>query len=157
MKTLALVVSLVAILQAEKKPDPTFERIKMLEGKWEGTGEGKPVSLTYKVTGEKSAVMESIALPDGEMITMYHRDGDGLMLTHYCALGNQPRMKSEKTSSANAVRFVCAGGTNFTCAKDPHMHALTMTFVDKDKLKHEWSMYEGGKEKMVVTFDLARK
>ena len=31
-----------------------------------------------------------------EMITMYHPDGDGLALTHYCMLGNQPRMKASK-------------------------------------------------------------
>ncbi len=27
------------------------------------------------------------------MITMFHMDGDRLLMTHYCGAGNQPRMK----------------------------------------------------------------
>ena len=28
------------------------------------------------------------------MITVYHLDGDRLLLTHYCMLNNQPRMQA---------------------------------------------------------------
>ena len=30
------------------------------------------------------------------MMTMYHADKTGLMLTHYCKLGNQPRMRADR-------------------------------------------------------------
>ena len=34
-------------------------------------------------------------MPDtpAETVTTYHLDGDALMLTHYCGLGNQPRLR----------------------------------------------------------------
>ena len=87
---------------------------------------------------------------------MYYRDGNDLVMTHYCALGNQPRMKAEKGANAGPIRFVFDGGGNMK-PEDKHMHSLTLTLVDADHLKEEWALFDAGKEQTVVTINLARK
>src|SRR5262245_19588365 len=74
-----------------------FEKFKQLAGEWQGTGDGahgKDMRVKYQVTSGGSAVVETV-FPgtDHEMVTVIHPDGDDLLLTHYCLLGNQPQMK----------------------------------------------------------------
>src|SRR5262249_22552816 len=67
-----------------------FEQFKLLAGEWTGQAvkgpkAGMEVRAAYKVTAGGSAVVETL-FPgtDHEMITVIHRDGDDLLLTHYC-------------------------------------------------------------------------
>ncbi len=94
---------------------------------------------------------------DHEMVTVIHPDGQDLMLTHYCALGNQPKMKAKTRGDDKKVAFEFVGATNMKSDKDMHMHSVTFTFVDKDNLKAEWTHYMDGKEAGTVAFDMKRK
>ena len=81
---------------AQTDAQKAFATLKTLPGTWEGTGmEGRDsnmaVRVDFKVTAGGSAVMSEI-LGHEDMISMFHMDGDRLLLTHYCAVGNQPRM-----------------------------------------------------------------
>ncbi|HET9480961.1 MAG TPA: hypothetical protein VFP98_04325, partial [Candidatus Polarisedimenticolia bacterium] len=79
-----------------------FERLKSLEGTWRGKApDGAPVTVTYKVIAAGSAVMEQLSVEN--MITVYHADGDNLMLTHYCAGNNQPRMRASAAGQDGSV------------------------------------------------------
>jgi hypothetical protein len=156
MKTILAIGVLALALQA--KPAAGLDQIKKLEGSWESTDKDHPCSVSYKASAGGSIVVESMSMGDhGEMLTVYHPDGDALVLTHYCMLGNQPRMKAAKESKPGTLRFACEGGSNLKCATDKHMHALTLTFVDADHLKQEWTLVDGGKELTVVTINLSRK
>jgi hypothetical protein len=140
--------------------DAGLERFKQLEGNWVAKGgEGKDapeVKVSYKVTSAGSAVVETIDTEHGEMITVIHQDGDALMLTHYCALGNQPRMKAEHATEGKSVAFKFTGASNLKSDKDMHMHNVTYTFVDKDTIKAEWTHYMDGKEGGSVVFEAKR-
>ena len=133
-----------------KAPHPGLERLKKLAGTWvEADKDGKPtdkVVSVYKVTAAGSAVHETLfpGQPH-EMISIYHRDGQDLVMTHYCALGNQPRMKADPKSSPNQLHFQFAGGTNLDPAKDMHMHEGTITFVDDDHIEFSGVAWAGGK------------
>jgi hypothetical protein len=169
--TMVLVVGTLA--QGEKPPGarppvthPGFERLRQLAGEWiaaEPGGEaGSPkgageVVVSYKVTAGDSVVQETLfpGTPH-EMVTMYHLDGTDLVLTHYCALGNQPRMKAEPSADASKLVFKFAGGTNIDPAKDGHMHELTLTFSDANHLRSEWTLYQDGKKSDVKVFELKR-
>ena len=48
-------------------------------------------------------------------------------MTHYCALGNQPRMKADPTAPANQLRFKFAGGCNIDPAKDKLLNVAAFT------------------------------
>ncbi len=76
-------------------------------------------------------------------------------MTHYCMLQNQPHMKLLK-AGADKLDFMFAGGTGIDPKKDAHMHALTISFVDKDHIVQNWTLFENGKEKEVTKLDLSR-
>ena len=113
--------------------------------------------IVYKVVGAGSAVAEDM-FPGAahEMITMYHADGKG-MLTHYCAMGNQPQMKSAGLDGDKLI-FRFAGGANIEPDKNSYMRDLTITFISPDHIQQEWQFYEDGKPVPEKTrFDLMRK
>ena len=63
-----------------------------------------------------------------EMISMYHLADGQLVMTHYCAMGNQPRMKLDaQASTPDKLVFAFDGGTNFDPAKDGHVHSGSLT------------------------------
>jgi hypothetical protein len=66
-------------------------------------------------------------------------------MTHYCVLGNQPRLKADPKSAANQIKWVFTGGTNLDPAKDAHMHSATVTFVDDDHIEIAGEAWENGK------------
>jgi hypothetical protein len=129
---------------------PGLERLKALAGTWvEADKDGKPtdnVVSVVKVTAGGSAVQET-TFPGQpmEMVSVYHLDGSDLVMTHYCVLGNQPRMKADPKSPANQIKWTFAGGTNLDPAKDTHMHGATVTFVDADHIEIAGEAWEGGK------------
>jgi hypothetical protein len=137
-----------------------LDRIKGLVGTWEGhvaKPDGPPGSVRYELTGGGNTVVEKL-FPgtDHEMMTVYHLDGDKLLATHYCAMGNQPVMKLEK-ATAGELTFAFVGGTNMDASKDVHIHSGRLRFVDGGRLESEWDVYEGTKRTGTNRFFLARK
>jgi hypothetical protein len=126
-----------------------LEKMKSLVGEWVAADEnGQPteqVVSVIKLTAGGSAVHETL-FPgqEHEMVSIYTVDGDDLVMTHYCMLGNQPRMKADPMSPKNSIRFEFAGGGNLDPAKDKHMHAATLTFVDADHLQVDGIGWENG-------------
>jgi hypothetical protein len=141
-----------------RKDNAGFEKLKSLVGTWNGTmGDGKKLTLTYKLVSNGSAVMEihdSEEHKDG-MITMYYLDGKKLMMTHYCSVGNQPRMKASALTSDGKLVFSFVDGTNMS-PTDMHMHSLTITFNDAERITQDWTMRSAGKDQMHAVFELAR-
>ncbi len=127
-----------------------FEKLKGLAGTWLMTDkDGKPteeVASVIKVTAGGSAVQETLfpGQPH-EMILMYTVEGSDLVLTHYCVLGNQPRMKADPKSPNNQIKFEFAGGPNLDPKKDHHMHGATLTFIDDKHVQVEGEGWENGK------------
>jgi hypothetical protein len=146
---------------AKVEPKAAFERLKSLAGDWQGqAGHGDksfPAVVTYKLASNGTVVMETL-MPGTphEMISMYHLDGGELVMTHYCAMGNQPRMKLDTTASTqNELKFAFVGGSNLDPAKDAHIHAGTLKF-EGAALLADWTFWAGGKEQGHNKFDLKR-
>jgi hypothetical protein len=129
--------------------NPALEKMKKLAGTWLAAGEdGKPtdqVVSIIKVTAGGSAVHETLfpGQPQ-EMVSVYTVDGSDLVMTHYCVLGNQPRLKADPNSSANQIVFQFAGGSNLDPTKDKHMHSATLTFVDDNHIELAGVGWQGG-------------
>jgi len=129
---------------------PGLDRIKKLAGTWVAADDkGKPtdtVVSVFKVTAAGSAVHETIFPGAGhEMVSVYHQDGKDVVMTHYCSLGNQPRMKLDPGSTAKELKFTFVGGTNLDPAKDMHMHEGSIKWIDDDHIEWSWSGYRDGK------------
>jgi hypothetical protein len=74
-----------------------WERFKReLVGTWQVTPQdgGSAMTISFRRVSADSAIVETYVTPSGrETITVFHPDGEGLVLTHYCAQGNQPRLR----------------------------------------------------------------
>jgi hypothetical protein len=129
---------------------PALEQLKKLSGEWVALdAEGKPtaqVVTVFRVTAAGSAVHETLFPGTAhEMVTVYHLDGKDLVLTHYCAMGNQPHLKYDPSSPDKTLRFQFAGGTNLNPEKDMHMHEGSITLTDDDHVEWSWQGYKDGK------------
>ncbi len=76
-------------------PRETFDRLKGLVGAWRGLrSDGREIGVTYRLTAAGTVLVETWALgPGRESLTLYHMDGAELVATHYCPIGNQPRLQ----------------------------------------------------------------
>ncbi len=173
LRTVLAAVMFVALAAAsgrgdEKKPagdkPAAFEKFKSLAGEWVGKQKGgekkgiDEVRVKYKLTSGGSTVVETI-FPDSEMemVTVIHPDGDQVLLTHYCMLGNQPQMKTPGKYDGSKVAFEFVKATNLKSDKDMHMHDVTYTFVDDDTFRTEWTHCHEGKCGGKVVFEFKRK
>jgi hypothetical protein len=154
----ALVLALTFIANAafaESAGQKQFDQLKALEGKWVAKNpQGQPIEITFRMTAGGSALMSEIHGHGPEnMITMFHMDGDRLIMTHYCGSGNQPRMKAV-ASDAKSVSFEFFDGTNIGPGAG-HMQQLTIRQLDADHHTEEWVFLDHGKE-MKELFTLER-
>lgn len=147
---------------AERSANPAWEKLRALAGEWEGTvtheGKPMPVSVSYTLVSSGHALMERLSTPDGaDMVTMYHPDGSRIMLTHYCAGGNQPRMRAEfPVGEPQSLAFDFIDATNLASPKDEHMRKLVVRFQGPDHFTQEWTHRKDGKEETGV-FTYKRK
>src|SRR5450759_311456 len=92
VRTIATVAAVVIIVLsatfvvAESDAPKSFDLVKGMEGNWAGkNNQGQPVEVTFRMTAGGSALMSEIHGHGPEnMITMFHMDGDRLLMTHYC-------------------------------------------------------------------------
>lgn len=123
-----------------------FERMKSLVGKWsaESPMMGK-MNTEFRLIAGDSVIEERFA--EGtpmEMLSVYHDVNGKLMMTHYCALRNQPRMALTK-STADSLTFDLVPTPGLNAAKEKHMHGATYTFIDQNHFKLEGVGWENGK------------
>lgn len=142
---------------AVRDPPPTreqslaaFDRLKSLEGRWIGrsTKGWEEKSSFTTIAGGSCVVGSSFdAHPDEQMMTMFHMDGDSLMLTHYCVAKNQPRMRATEISDdGKTVLFTYMDATNLKSRDTGHMDKARFRFESPDRFTSQWTWYQYGKE-----------
>jgi hypothetical protein len=135
-----------------------FEKLKSLVGTWKGTSPMGEVTLTYKLVSNGSTIMEvndSKEHKDG-MISMYHLDGNKIAMTHYCSMGNQPKMSCAGLKG-NELDFNFVSISNLSSPKAGHMRKLKMTFKDDDHMIQQWTLRTEGKDGEPMTLDIERQ
>lgn len=163
MKTPFLLSLLLLAAPAFAGPDhahplaPTnaaFEALKKLVGQWSGTS-----PVRYELVSGGAALMETIDMGKGQgMVTMYVPDGDGVLMTHYCAMGNQPRMRAGAPDpKTGELVFTFVDVTGVRKADEPVMNGLTLKPAG-DTLIADWTSKTGEKvEHAVFTLKRAGK
>ena len=115
-------------------------KLKSLVGSWQGTAEGRPVSATYALVSNGTVLMETLnSGPDADMITMYAPDGATLLATHYCSIGNQPRMRATASGDGKSLDFQFVDVSNVKGSGDHVMQRLVVTFVDANHFNQQWT------------------
>ena len=120
-----------------------FDRLKALEGQWDATTPEGKTRITYQVISNGTALLETIV--NENMVSVYHPDGNATLMTHYCAAGNQPRMRAQ-ASSGDAITFLYVDAANLKSSADGHMIRVMIKFKDVDHVSEEWTWKQDGKE-----------
>lgn len=163
----AVLALLAAITLADEGPMPqptvpkAFEPLKRLLGTWEGVNkmgdQEMPMKVSYALTSAGTAITETLmqGTPQ-EMVSVYHKEGDSVAMTHYCILGNQPHMKMTK-SGKTEMAFQMQQPLGLSSEREPHMHAVTLKLIDDNTLEQRWVHYVDGKEDSTTVFTFHRK
>jgi hypothetical protein len=145
--------------KSERSSDAAaFARLKTLAGEWEADTRMGKAHLSYEVIAGGTALVEKeTAEKMPAMLTVYHLDGDRLVLTHYCMAGNQPRMQAKAFNpESGEVEFQFLDATNLTGPGAGHMHNATFRVVDNNHLATAWDFYEDGQKKFTETAQYTR-
>jgi hypothetical protein len=162
MKAFRYVVTIAVVLCAsvalgQSNAQKTFDTLKALTGNWEGkNNQGQMLRVSFRETAGGSALLSEIHGQGPEnMVSMVHLDGDRLLMTHYCGVGNQPRMKATLAPDGKSVIFDFIDATNLASADAGHMNHVVFAMPDADHHTEEWTFLDHGKE-MKELFTLQR-
>ena len=135
----AAMLLLIATVPAHADSVDAFNRLKSLAGTWNGKSGDMPMTVTYHVTGNGTALLETL-FPGTplEMMTMYTLDEGDLMATHYCVAGNQPALRyNAAKSSADKLVFDFVGVQG--PKKAGYMHDAEFDLTGADSLHAFWN------------------
>lgn len=150
------------VAQASDKSDTNaavaFAKLKTLAGSWEATGKRGKITASYELISNGSALVEHLTVPgESEMMTVYHLDGDHLVLTHYCTAGNQPHMQAEAYDPASSkIVFDFAGGRNLSDPNVGHMHNVALKIASANAFTADWTFQENGKPRFTENIEYHR-
>lgn len=161
--TILMSLSAVAFGQSDaQKPQfdaqKAFDKLKTLAGSWEATMDGKPVQVSLRVTSMGNALMHEMkqaGRPD-DPITMFHLDGDRLLLNHYCDAGNQPRMVATVSPDGKTITFNFLDATNLLSSQVGHMQRVVFNLIDSDHHTENWEFKMADGKLMGGVLDLKR-
>ena len=137
---------------ADAAPDAkaAFERMKTLVGAWQGSHtkpDGPAMEVDYRLTSNGTALVERLfAGTTHEMTSVYHLEGSDLVITHYCAMGNQPRMKLVAGGKDGDLRFDFVDGTNLAPATSTHIPGGRISTTAPDRFEADWYVWSQGKQ-----------
>jgi hypothetical protein len=141
------------------KSEAVFKQLTSLVGEWEAVQDRVPVTETYTLTANGSALMvETKPGNDPAMITMFTVDGDHLIATHYCAARNQPQMETGIPEDLQkGVTFSLVRVTGMKTPDDFHNTGLTITLEDKDHMTQRWTYLYKGKSGTTIFHYIRKK
>lgn len=139
--------------------------LRSLAGTWvgmtENAGQKTTMESHWRVTAGGSAIEETLfAGTPHEMVSMFHRDGSNLVMTHYCAAGNQPRMRCTSSAAAAAagkLEFTMTDVSNLASPDALHMAKATFEVLPNGDLRETWTAMSNGKPDHVAEFTFSRK
>jgi hypothetical protein len=137
-------------IKPPSKAAAAFDKLKTLAGEWEGKStKGWTEKIKYDVIAGGSVLMEVSfgAHPNEWMATMFHLDGEHLMLTHYCVAKNQPRLRATRIADdLGEIEFTFLDGTNLPSRDKGHMDRCVIKLDSADAYRSRWTWYQDGKE-----------
>jgi hypothetical protein len=157
LKTLCLAAVLVCsqVAQAEAQQlngRRGFDRLTKLVGSWSmgGRAAGRGVT-TYRLGDDGRTLIQD----EAGQLTVFKLDGDSLTLIHYCARGNQPRMRLQ-TLDDGRMTFSMYDITNLKHPRAYHTTGLQLVFVSDDRIDLIYRATSDGRESTDV-IPLTRK
>ena len=159
LECVAICCLLSASSQAAETTAP-WARLKTLIGSWQRADASTPASkafrIRYRLISSDTALVEEFGDPARQVTqTVFHPDGDRLLATHYCAQGNQPRLRLRAGPASDVLVFEFLDATNLQHAGDSHLVRLTLRWRDADHLVRE-EVYAANGRAEAATLTLER-
>jgi hypothetical protein len=142
-----------------------FDTLKTLDGSWVGrlttfppepSVDGNFAQFSMRVTSLGNAFVHELSVSGraDHPVTMFYREADRLLLTHYCDAGNRPRMVATLSPDGKTLdfEFLDLSGSN----AHGHMHHATFTFVDENHHIEDWTYMGPGDTPVRAHFELQR-
>lgn len=141
-----------------------FEHLKRLAGQWQqrSTNDWEGSATIRVIAGGSAVMLTSKVDPhpgsDETMVTVFHMDGDRLMLTHYCVAKNQPRLVATSISAdGRAIEFAFRDATNLRSADHGHMSRAVYTLESEDRYRSRWTFSQKGQERWMEEIVTTRR
>lgn len=156
LSTVAFAQSGAPPASAPPEAQKSFALLKTLTGTWQGSFQtsiaipGRPtegrIEVTLRVTSRGNAIVHEMYMPGApedpalsdHPVTVLYLDGEQLMLTHYCDVGNRPSMSGKISPDGKAVEFHLAAISG--PLKHGYMRDAVFTLVDANRHTEEWTL-----------------
>jgi hypothetical protein len=162
MLTVLVLAPVVTMTGTDTKTSPVdvtaaFARLKTLAGEWEADTKMGKARLSIELIAGGTALVERETIATmPPMLTVYHMDGDRLLLTHYCMAGNQPRMQARAFNAGTGeIDFAFLDATNLKPGAG-HMHDAKIRIASDRELVSHWTFFEKGQPKETEMFRYIR-
>ena len=141
---------------ASNAVDTAFQRLSGLEGEWAMTDNpGSPLRIRFYPTAGGSTLVEEWVVGDKRhSLTVYHRDNDTLIATHYCPQGNQPRLALIRNGSTDTLAFSFRDATDLGDGESA-LHDLGFDLSDPGRIIRT-ETYRSGEQVKPSSLTLAR-
>ena len=96
-------VALVVSVARGSTASSPLDAFKKLQGNWSIQSDGKALNIpmTYQLASRDTIVTEQF----GRELSVFALDGAALTMTHYCNVGNQPRLRLKRQTASNVYEF----------------------------------------------------
>ena len=137
----------------------SLDGLKPLVGDWTATDAGgKPFTASFRLISNNTALEETVnSSHDTQMVSIYNADGSRVAMTHFCSMGNQPRLETpSERPNPNEFVFSFTSATNLASPNDQHLHRIVITMEGPDHFTEAWTIRVNGKDS-VQKFHYTRK
>ena len=134
-----------------------FDAVASLEGRWEGaTPDGSSGYTTFEVTSNSSVIRECMLVgTPNEMTNMYTLDGNDLVMVHYCAMGNQPKMRAAAAEDGT-IAFAFDSVADLGAPDEVYMGEMTLVILDENRIEQRWRAFKGDALENEMTIEMKR-
>jgi hypothetical protein len=142
--------------QANTAASAGYATLKTLTGAWNAKSSKGTIRVSFRTISNGSALAETYVTASGkETLTIFHLDGKRLLATHYCGLGNQPRLALDRASKPGHFVFRFVDATNLAARTDPHLVQLDFVFTEAGEFSMTEIYEQAGKHER-TTLDFQR-
>ncbi len=148
-----LLFVMVAASASLGSSETAFETFKGFEGKWAIQSGQKvlPIKMTYESGSKGSIVTEQF----GKELSVFYRDGQSLLMTHFCNAGNQPRLRLRENTQPGVFAFEMFDITNLQSADADHVERVIYRIIDDKTIDLE-IVWKHGKSQESEKYTLTR-
>ena len=130
-----------------------FAQLSTLVGDWTTDPEkGRALRVSFALTAADTVLVERWKTASGrESLTLYHIDGPRIVVTHYCPIGNQPRLVLDLGAQRERLSFSFLDATGLDSKGEPHLTKLWLQPDGVRLLRGETYVENGKPENSLLT------